>query len=520
MLALLLALALPAACAAQAAQGRHEGTAMSTTPAGPAAPASPTAPAAPTLRAPTAQTSGAGLAAATTEPRAALAARLAAAGSGSAAVAVLIDAQGRAALHLVGQATPRTRFELGSITKAMTGSLLARVAARGQLDLDAPIERWWPDLAGRPAGALTLSRLATHTAGLPRLPKDWATLRSALRRPQDPYAGYTAADLQAWLQGWEGPEPSAGAGEPGAGFAYSNAGFAVIGQVLERALGQPYEALLQREILAPAGLQRAALGTEAITGHDTQGWPTAAWQLGPYAAAGALRADAEDVATLLQALRQGLPPFDAGAQQARATRGEGLGVGLGWLRTERHGARIVWHNGGTGGHRAFLGVDEVTGRAVALMANGHVPLDDLGLHLLDARFPLAAPEPPARGVQAWLALLLPLWGLAGLARRAWRPTHGTSRAEIALHSLSALAVLAVLARLGDFRPWQLGDVGLLPLYGLLTLTLWAAAVWRHRDAAGGPSPSQPIAGSPRWRTVWATFNASVALLLAAWAWGA
>ena len=88
-------------------------------------------------------------------------------------------------------------------------------------------------------------------------------------------------------------------------------------------------------------------------------------------------------------------------------------MGLGWLRTERHGDRIVWHNGGTGGFRSFVGYSEVSGRAVLLMANGQVNLDNLGMHLFNPAFeptPGAAPGPywPASWAAGLLALIIVL----------------------------------------------------------------------------------------------------------------
>jgi len=119
------------------------------------------------------------------------------------------------------------------------------MAMQGKVSLDDAVERWMPELAGSPAGRLTLLSLATHHSGLPRLPISPRFLLSMLRDPSDPYCGYRDADMLAWLQDWGGKDKPA--------FVYSNLGFALIGKALERAAGQPLARLMESEILRPAG---------------------------------------------------------------------------------------------------------------------------------------------------------------------------------------------------------------------------------------------------------------------------
>ena len=84
-----------------------------------------------------------------------------------------------------GGAGPDTVFQVGSVTKAVTGLLLAHLAERSVVHLTDPAARYLPDAV---PGGVTLLHLATHTAGLPRLPP--GLLRYRLLRPLDPYACY------------------------------------------------------------------------------------------------------------------------------------------------------------------------------------------------------------------------------------------------------------------------------------------------------------------------------------------
>lgn len=344
-----------------------------------------------------------------------------AAGPASGLAVVLVDAAGTR-LHVAGWAdAARQRpvdaasgFDLGSVTKPLTAALLARLADQGRLSLDDPVQRWLPGLVAAPAAGaepVRLWHLVTHTSGLPRLPRSWTALRRLLLSPDDPYAHYTRADFERDLAGWTPPVRLP------APFAYSNWGYAVLGRVVEAVLQQPYTQALQDQVLRPAGMAQAGSTPgpqHAVGTHGGQAVPT--WQLGEFAAAGCVRATVRDVAALLQALLHHRPPFAAADLQPRADLPPGQqsprgAVGLGWLLMPRPEGPLVWHNGGTGGFRAFVGTHPARGRAVAVLANAEAEIDPLALHLLDPRLPAPAPEPARRASQAGWG-----WSLgAGLA---------------------------------------------------------------------------------------------------------
>jgi CubicO group peptidase (beta-lactamase class C family) len=417
-------------------------------------------------------------------------------GDGSGPEVLLLGTESRSGALL----SPQSRFELGSISKAMTGSLLARMVSQGRLGLDDPVERWMPSLAGTPAGRLTLRSLATHRSGLPRLPMSLRFLSSMLRDPGDPYRHYTEADMLAWLREWGGEDKPV--------FAYSNLGFGLLGLVLERAAGQPLARLMETEILRPAGAGGAgldeSLAAEQFQGHDERGRPTPAWTIGPFAGAGALRADAQQMLALLDAARQRRAPFDAGAEHEQARRHETGAVGLGWMRTEKQGDRIVWHNGGTGGFRSFLGYSEVSGRGVLLMANGQLNMDSLGMHLINPSFPQAAEPPPSSrvGASIWAGAVIALITLGSLAWHARRPR---SKFEQAVEVIAGAALLAFSWRLAAWA-----SVGVAAAAGALALLLGGALLWRGR--------AQPAWPASRRRAFLVLLNAVAGLLVVAWLW--
>jgi CubicO group peptidase (beta-lactamase class C family) len=130
---------------------------------------------------------------------------------------------------------------------------------------------------------------------------------------------------------------------------------------------------------------------------------TANWDLPTLAGAGAIRSNAVDMlkfaAANLHPERGALERAMAFAQQPRASAGSPvMQIGLNWMISHGQGDTIVWHNGGTGGYRTFLGLDHATKRAVVILTNSTGEgADDIGMHLLNANIPLMPkPAPPTQ----------------------------------------------------------------------------------------------------------------------------
>ena len=280
--------------------------------------------------------------------------------------------------------------EIGSITKVFTGTLLAEMAARGVLGVDDLAQAHAPDkmrLPTRGEKQITLLDLATHHSGLPRLPDN---LRP--EDPANPYADYTLERLLSFL------ERHTLARDVGAKFEYSNLGTGLLGVLLANRAGVGYEALVRERILAPLGMNMTGIQySEAMTaarvaGHSATGSPARGWDLGVLAGAGGLRSNLDDMLKFLDA-NVG-PPTSAleramrAAQQPRLDVGQGTRVGLNWLTRTVGKDHIVWHNGGTGGFRTFIGFDPERQVGAVVLSNSAQSVDDIGFHLINAAVPL------------------------------------------------------------------------------------------------------------------------------------
>ncbi|MEV8535472.1 serine hydrolase domain-containing protein [Streptomyces sp. NPDC051211] len=281
---------------------------------------------------------------------------------------------------------PDTLFEIGSVTKPFTALALARLAVGGTADLDEPLTALLPDGAAVPSrgsSRIALRHLATHTSGLPRLPK--GMLLQALLHPSkpDPYADCTTDVL---LSGLAGTRLGA---EPGKRFRYSNLGAGLLGLGLARRAGTDYETLITREICAPLGMTDTVVtvdGTRSgrlAQGHSRRGKPTSPWHLADLAGAGGLRSTATDLAGFVRAQLDGGPAGLAEAIRLSRTvehrKSPFAWVHLGWMAHRLHprqGAHLqIWHNGGTGGFSSFVAFDPEKQLGVIALANSQHPVD-------------------------------------------------------------------------------------------------------------------------------------------------
>jgi CubicO group peptidase (beta-lactamase class C family) len=279
-----------------------------------------------------------------------------------------------------------TVYEIGSITKTVTATLLARAVLAGSVTLDTPVAQLLPDFRIPSRGrAITLTDLATHRSGLPALPANLRPDGAA-----NPFGGYDTAKLGAFLAHYELPR------DPGAAFEYSDVGFGLLGHALGALGHTTWEGLAGRAILEPLGMSssgtasRGALRARLAPGHDSADRPAIDWDIPGLAGTGALRSTARDMLRYLRANMGAPSPLQAAmtlAHQPRDSQDATTRIGLAW-RISRTG--IVWHPGMTWGYRSFVGFTADRRRGVVILSNTAADADDLGFATLDGDAPLAA----------------------------------------------------------------------------------------------------------------------------------
>ncbi|GAA2172092.1 serine hydrolase domain-containing protein [Agrococcus versicolor] len=279
------------------------------------------------------------------------------------------------------EATTDALFQIGSLTKVWTATLVLQLVDDGLLDLDEPIRTHLPDFAiadDAAAATITARHLLSHRAGFE------GDVFTDTGRGDDCVERYVAS---------LGDIPQLFA--PGTEFSYSNAGFIVLGRLVEVLRGVHFEQALTERIIQPLGLTHAAPGPyEAIVHRVAQGHvptpdgpvPAPMWALarsnGPAGSSLAMR-PADLLAFARMHVAGGVAAdgtrllSEASVAAMQDVQGviPDIGImgdawGLGWDLTETPHGRMVSHDGGTFGQSAFLRVIPSAGVAIALCVNG------------------------------------------------------------------------------------------------------------------------------------------------------
>ena len=280
-------------------------------------------------------------------------------------------------------AAPDSLFQVGSITKVWTTTLVMRLVEDGLLDLDTPVREQLPGFAVADASAtagVTLRQLLCHGSGF-----DGDTFVDTGRGDGclDAFVATLGDSRQLFA--------------PGTAWSYNNAAFVVAGRLVEQATGTTWDAALRERVVEPLGLGRTVTLPEevllhaAALGHveDADGRPVPApvWTLprscGP---AGLVCSTVGDQLGFAVAhLRGGVCPD--GSRLLAATSAEAMAAeqvvrvditdhddasswGLGWARGSWDGTRVLGHDGNTIGQSAFLRLLPEHGIATVLLTNG------------------------------------------------------------------------------------------------------------------------------------------------------
>jgi len=325
----------------------------------------------------------------------------------------IMEADGSTRIVAYGDAGPNARalgpkslFEIGSITKVFTATLLADMVARGEVSLSDPVSDYLPDGVTMPSRGdreITLLDLSTHHSALPRLPDNMSPAN-----PANPYADYTVEQMYAFLSGHELRR------DIGSEFEYSNLAVGLLGHVLALAAGGSYEDVVRERVLEPLGMEMTGITLEGdmrdwmTEGHDQQGNVVPLWDFPTLAGAGALRSDMEDMLTFLAA-NTGPPETRLersmrASHEVRKNMTPEMNIGLNWMVRSVGEETIVWHNGGTAGFRTFIGFDPNKGVGAVVLTNSAHVADDIGLHLINPDVPLApAPVPIGERIEVAVA---------------------------------------------------------------------------------------------------------------------
>ncbi|WP_088341909.1 serine hydrolase domain-containing protein [Robiginitalea sediminis] len=277
-------------------------------------------------------------------------------------------------------------FEVGSISKVFTATLLAHQVIQGRVSLTEPIGHYVEKELNE-AREITFLQLANHTSGLPRLPTN---LNPFTFNPENPYRDYDGAKLEEYLTGGMEAE-----NQPGSTYGYSNLGAGLLGYLLERISGASYEEQLQQQVFLPQDMTHsttdlAKVDSHLIPGLNAVGEPTPHWEFDALAGAGAILSSANDLSIFARAHFDLENPVLALTREATFNIRDNMRIGLGWhLPRTKSGQEVLWHNGGTAGYTASMALEPNKKFGVVILSNVSAfhqdkgKIDDLCFELMD-----------------------------------------------------------------------------------------------------------------------------------------
>jgi CubicO group peptidase (beta-lactamase class C family) len=280
---------------------------------------------------------------------------------------------------------PQTTFRIGSITKQFTASAILKLQEEGKLSVNDKLSKYIPDF---PRGdEVTLRHLLTHTSGIHSYT---AEPDLASRVTNATTTGAIIEEIRKYPFDFD----------PGTKWRYDNAGYLLLGYIVEKGSGQSYGDFLREEFFQPLGMTNTgvyrahlglphealgySLGLSASTWFSWQQLPHESlrfnlgknrfkqalnWDMSWFGGCGALYSTVEDLyrwnegvfngrvldaASLKAAFTPVKMPFWVRAAWAVGYNDWGSGCGFGWVVCCHRGLREIWHNGGLNGFRSCL----------------------------------------------------------------------------------------------------------------------------------------------------------------------
>jgi D-alanyl-D-alanine-carboxypeptidase/D-alanyl-D-alanine-endopeptidase len=279
-------------------------------------------------------------------------------------------------------------FEIGSITKSFTATLLAQMILDGKISLQDEVEPLLPQVRMPVWGDIhiTIEHLATHSSGLPKSPQSSGQPLPPGYDPYDPYAAYTVTYVYDYLTNYCNL-----LFEPGSQYYYSNTGVALIGHILGLLDDSSYEELVTREIFEPLELEETSLFlsedqiANLAPGHDESLDSVKNYNAHDiFQGAGFIKSSLHDMMIYLK-VQMGLTEtpledaidmthqthFDVGGVTYNDREGYyNLSIGLAWhIDLTPEGDTFYWHGGRTNGYMAHLGFDLASQTGVVILCN-------------------------------------------------------------------------------------------------------------------------------------------------------
>jgi CubicO group peptidase (beta-lactamase class C family) len=262
-------------------------------------------------------------------------------------------------------------FEIGSITKVFTSTILANLILQDKINPDEPISQSLPfKLTSNEENAqkITFKTLANHTSGLPNYPSNLDSV--ARLHPLNPYVEYDSLLLIDYLE-----NEMTLLSVPGNKYEYSNLGYGLLGYLLELKTGKSYEDLLKEYVFQKYDMTISTTNQNnvekyLVQGHNEKGENVLNWNLNIHRGAGAVFSSANDLANFVLTNFSNDSILKFQRQRTFKVENNAIDLAYGWHIFRGDGVDWYFHNGGTGGYHSNMTMDFQKKCAVIILANG------------------------------------------------------------------------------------------------------------------------------------------------------
>lgn len=275
------------------------------------------------------------------------------------------------------KATEDTIYEVASISKTFTGTLLANEVVKKNVNLDDPVQKYLDySISSEYKGhQMTLENLATHTSGLPRVPSNW-------RSGPNPYKNYDRKKLEKYMKNFVLDK------KPGVFYDYSNLSFGLLGCILEDVENKTYEELISETITKPLDMSSTKiflndeLQSRKALPYSTKKCESYEWDFDALQACAGIKSTTRD---LIRYLAANMEQIKCSKQLNEAFtmaqephyRGSNITIGLAWRFVSENDINYLEHDGLSGGYTSYCAFNKDNGVGIVILCNstdGVIPL--------------------------------------------------------------------------------------------------------------------------------------------------
>jgi CubicO group peptidase (beta-lactamase class C family) len=271
-----------------------------------------------------------------------------------------------------------TYYEIGSITKTFTGTILAQAVLEKKINLHDDIRKYLKDtfpnlqFKGQP---IEVVHLANHTSGLPGIPDDF--FKQTPYDSLNPYINYSKEMF------WKALHRVVMDTIPGTIIDYSNYGVSLLGYILEEVYQKDFETMVKQFITDPMKMKETKFIMARkdlkrfAQGHNKDGKPTSHWDIVSFAAAGGIRSTVSDMIKYLDNnIKENSEAIRLAHQLTRGTYSNGSGLNWGLTQTQTGNIKYQ-HDGGTGGFRTSIVVIPQLKTGYIILTNSEIDISNL-----------------------------------------------------------------------------------------------------------------------------------------------